>query len=433
MGGDTASSVVSSSEEESMLEQEYPQLSLRLPTPIGPKDGNGGTLGGEERVDFGVCEDVGRCVSSSCFDERRKRGAYRDVLENYNELQRRSEDLDAAKSKILSYYPGAWMEVAGGMKLSDYDVPKTTSLLVIGPKGSGKSSLVNRISRVFEDDKFAPDRAQVSYNASVGDGTYFLQEYMIPRDSTSFCLYDTRSLSDESSTNREMLTHWMTTGVRHGELVIRETDSSSLKTRLKCKARQSGYGSHEIRMVNFVIFVVNGVSILKSMYTDDEAEKQYSQMVATTFSCPFLSFKDDKPVIVVTHGDLLSLSDRARVRVHLGELLGISPTKQIFDIPESCDKATELAIVDMFRYSLEHADRNLPVKEWVPRKVCSFWQDLPSVVFRKSLPVCLCLLIVLWIAIIATHMHHRAPIHRVRPPPSSIHIDWHSIRHLWLG
>lgn len=74
----------------------------------------------------------------------------------------------------------------------------------------------------------------------------------------------------------------------------RDSDSSSLKTRLKCKARQSGYGSHEIRMVNFVIFVVNGVSILKSMYADDEAEKQYSEMVATTFSCPFLSFKGTK-------------------------------------------------------------------------------------------------------------------------------------------
>lgn len=47
----------------------------------------------------------------------------------------------------------------------------------------------------------------------------------------------------------------------------------------------------------------------------------------------FSHVTDDKPVIVVTHGDLLSLSDRARVRVHLGELLGISPTKQIFDIP----------------------------------------------------------------------------------------------------
>lgn len=42
---------------------------------------------------------------------------------------------------------------------------------------------------------------------------------------------------------------------------------------------------------------------------------------------------DDKPALVVTHGDLLSLSDRARVRVHLGELLGIPPQKQIIDIP----------------------------------------------------------------------------------------------------
>lgn len=42
---------------------------------------------------------------------------------------------------------------------------------------------------------------------------------------------------------------------------------------------------------------------------------------------------DDMPVVAVTHGDLLSLSDRARVRQHLGEHLGISPEKQIFDIP----------------------------------------------------------------------------------------------------
>lgn len=48
------------------------------------------------------------------------------------------------------------------MKLSDYDIPQTTSLILIGPKGSGKSSLINRISKVFEEDHFTPERAQVS-------------------------------------------------------------------------------------------------------------------------------------------------------------------------------------------------------------------------------------------------------------------------------
>lgn len=55
----------------------------------------------------------------------------------------------------------------------------------------------------------------------VEDGTYFLQEYMIPRGSTSFCLYDTRSLSNNASENMDILRHWMTEGVRHGELVSR--------------------------------------------------------------------------------------------------------------------------------------------------------------------------------------------------------------------
>lgn len=60
------------------------------------------------------------------------------------------------------YTPGAWIEEVGGMTLSDYVVPKTTTLLVIGPKGSGKSSLINRISKVFENHAFTSARAQES-------------------------------------------------------------------------------------------------------------------------------------------------------------------------------------------------------------------------------------------------------------------------------
>jgi len=41
---------------------------------------------------------------------------------------------------------------------------------------------------------------------------------------------------------------------------------------------------------------------------------------------------DDKPVVVVTHGDRLSTLQRAHVQNELAEVLGI-PVLQIFDIP----------------------------------------------------------------------------------------------------
>jgi len=62
-----------------------------------------------------------------------------------------------------SYTPGSWSDV----KLSDYNIPKTTSIMLVGPKGAGKSSLVNKITRVIEDDAFLLDRAQESCKLSI--------------------------------------------------------------------------------------------------------------------------------------------------------------------------------------------------------------------------------------------------------------------------
>nr|GEU76654.1 GTP binding domain, P-loop containing nucleoside triphosphate hydrolase [Tanacetum cinerariifolium] len=294
-------------------------------------------------------------------NERRKKASYEQVVKSYDELKDRIVNLELAKTKILSYTPGSWVENVGGMTVNDYNVPKTTTLLLIGPKGSGKSSLVNRISRVFEDDKFAPERAQVTYNSSAGDGTCFLREYMIPRNSTSFCLYDTRSFSNDLYENMQMIRRWMTKGVRHGKLVKSASDDPNFQTRMKHKCGRDKLLSYESRTVNFVIFVVNGLSVLKCMNSDG-SDTLYTQMVANTFSSQFLSFKDHKPAIAITHGDLLSISERACVRVYLGELLGVHPSKQTFDIPDDCEPTTELTIVDMVRYALEHADRNLPRK-----------------------------------------------------------------------
>ncbi|KAF9606051.1 hypothetical protein IFM89_022210 [Coptis chinensis] len=368
----------------------------------------------------------------------RRRKDYEEIMQGYDSFKARVQNLDEAKRKLLSYKPGDWTEEVGGMKINNYDVPKTTSLILLGPRGSGKSSLVNRISRVFEDDSVTSERAQVSYNSSVGHGTLFLNEYMIPSGSTSFCLYDTRSLSENSCDNSEMIKSWMTKGVRHGELVLRDSDSSCVRKLMKCKAQKTCC-SKDKRMVNFVILVVNAHSVLKSMSGEDDM--QYTRLLEETFSCLYLSCKDDKPVVVCTHGDILSHTDRACVRIHLGELLGIPPAKQIFDIPDKCDPETNLAVVDMLTYSLMHADKNLPGKTRSPHKVLGM--------LMMIMLVCVCLF-AFWSTFHSFKLGHwHATWHLWRnstacsespetyhaiPKTESgeaIHIAWHEIRHIW--
>ncbi|KAH6759733.1 hypothetical protein C2S52_009862 [Perilla frutescens var. hirtella] len=345
--------------------------------------------------------------------ERQRLKVYSQILRSYEDFQPRVDRLEEAKNKILSYTPGSWADKAACTELSEYDRPNATSLLLIGPKGSGKSSLVNKISRVLEDRVFLPGRAQVSSSSSAGDGTFFLHEYMIPRGSGSFCVYDTRSLSLDSSENLKMIKRWMTKGVRHGELIRRKSDSVTLKAQLKCKARRSLF-SGQVRPVDFVIFVVNGLSVLESMYSADEKKKGHSEMIAANFNNPLLSFKDDKPAIAVTHGDLLPLPDRVRVRAYLGELLGVPPTGQIFDIPENNDPATTSTIFDMLIYCLERADRNLPVKDLFADKV----RAVAGLLF--------------WIAAAMIVVFGIPGLHRSKPQAPPFKVEWHKIRHLWL-
>ncbi|KAG4120496.1 hypothetical protein ERO13_D11G146600v2 [Gossypium hirsutum] len=339
MGGETIIPPTSTSEEEYSVDQDFPLPSLSSLNPtllrdylrMKAEDGKNES----DRLFLEEFDKMGPQSSSPDFEayHKRRQKVYKEVLQSYDQLRVRSKSLNEAKYKVLSYFPGTWFDNVGGKKLSDYDVPKTTSLLLIGPKGCGKSSLVNKISRVFEDDNFAPERAQISYNPSVGDGTYYLQGYMIPRGSASFCLYDSRGLADGTSENINMVQYWMNNGVRHGEPVIRKSDDSSLRRRMKFKPRELGWKFCRPQMVNFVIFVVDAVSVLKSIEGDGVEDLLCLQMISEVFKHPCLSFKDDKPVVAITHGDLLSIADRVRARVYLGELLGIPPAKQIFDIP----------------------------------------------------------------------------------------------------
>ncbi|XP_073301928.1 uncharacterized protein [Primulina huaijiensis] len=421
MGGENFLPPFSSTEDESSVGQDFSRV--KSDCSSGEEGLNADRLNGESGLHFEEFSEVGY----RNFSERQRCKAYADVLRSYEDLRSRLERFEEAKLKILSYTPGSWVENAGGMCLKDYSIPKITSLLLIGPKGSGKSSLVNKISGVLENSVFASERAQASCtnNSSRADGTYFLHEYIIPAGFGSFCLYDSRSLSDDSSENANVLEGWMTKGVHHGELVTRKSDSLYVKAQLKFKARQSCRG--QVRAINFVIFVVDGISILEAMGSSDGTNNGYTHMTDTTFNNPFLSFKDDKPVVVITHGDLLSLSDRAKIRVHLGELLGVSPTKQIFDIPDDKDPATALTIIDMLHYCLDRADRNLPSNDLYMSKM----YNTSLSVARRVLLVVLVMAILL--QVLVSIIGGATKTKTTTPTSSKLDVDWHKIRYLWLG
>ncbi|WRX08449.1 hypothetical protein QQP08_000936 [Theobroma cacao] len=131
-------------EDEPSVDQDFPLPSLFSQNPTLVRDDLGMKVDhGKKEVDRLLCEEFGQLApqfSSYSLefeaDDKRRHNV-------------RSMSLNEVKSKfdMNSYVPGAWIENVGGMKSSDYDVPKTTALLLIGPKGCGKSSLVNKISR----------------------------------------------------------------------------------------------------------------------------------------------------------------------------------------------------------------------------------------------------------------------------------------------
>ncbi|XP_037495849.1 uncharacterized protein LOC105644615 [Jatropha curcas] len=91
-----------------------------------------------------------------------------------------------------------------------------------------------------------------------------------------------------------------------------------------------------------------------------------------------------------------------------------------FALVESFYPVTELTIVDMLRYSLEHAEKNLPRKDWLAEKVRGV---------KVSLLTCIYLFIILGIVIISIKMQYKRIRHE---PRSKVQINWHAIRHLWL-
>lgn len=74
--------------------------------------------------------------------------------------------LTCGRYYIFRYVPGQFLVEAGGMKAGDFEIPETTTLLLVGAMGAGKSTLINNLIRVLNNKTRDFDRAQVCGQSS---------------------------------------------------------------------------------------------------------------------------------------------------------------------------------------------------------------------------------------------------------------------------
>lgn len=334
------------------------------------------TLDGS-KSDGSTGQRVSKEIQSLCLTENERRMEKRIQLQN-EVLCKSSKRLKDMRDKIKSYRPGDGLYEVGGISRAGFTIPEVTTLLIVGPSGAGKSSLINNMIRVLDNVTSGLDRAQIY--GEMGNGSLFLQEYFLYKDAKHFCVFDSRGFSDNNvGEDLDVIKKWMTEGICHGEAVCRPSDSKMIREALEGRGREGHSNWTVKRRVDFVMFVVNAVSV-DSMR--ESHELLALENLATLFKSPFLSFKDDRPVVVMTHGDQLSPKDRVRTRIFIEELFGVSALDQIFDIscfserslnPGDVDLVNDLILLNMLDFSLERADRNLPYKLTAALRLNRVW------------------------------------------------------------
>ncbi|XP_042495541.1 uncharacterized protein LOC122074669 isoform X2 [Macadamia integrifolia] len=290
-----------------------------------------------------------------------------------------TEGLDELRQKLLTYRSGDFWLPIGGINKEEMDIPPVNTILLVGFSGSGKSSLINLMYSVLGRSGLIPF-AQTSGN-SWNYKTTFMEEHNVLRSMRSgFCVYDSQGLDyNRMGESLESLSWWLDDGVYHHQPCWRTADEE-LRTQGKGELTplmalsSSSSSRFRRRRVNCVIVVVSIAEIYQALKKGDlkplEATKEL-------FSCPAIRKYHEKPILIMTHGDMLSSEERMQGRIKICEHLDVSETNGVYDIvcltehgilADGSDPVTAYALVEAMYRALIVADRvHIPkrkVKDW---------------------------------------------------------------------
>ncbi|XWS36133.1 hypothetical protein CRYUN_Cryun20dG0058400 [Craigia yunnanensis] len=299
------------------------------------------------------------------------------------------DGLNEIRHKLLGYRSGDFWVPTGGIKKEDMDIPPVNTILLVGFSSSGKSSLINLMYSILGRSGLIPF-AQTSSGSCSNYTTMYMEEHNVLRSMRSgFCVYDSRGF--DYGTTREALdelSSWMSEGIHHNQLCLRNGDCTMMTDDGENVVMRSS-SKFVQRRVNCVMVVANIAEIYKALKAGDLKPIEATRQL---FCSPALRKSNENPLLILTHGDLLSTEERIDGRLKICECLDISETNGVYEIlclteygflVEESDPVSAYALTEAVYRALLISDRG-----HFPKKKFQDWALLILLWLMRFIGVC---------------------------------------------
>ncbi|PPR99295.1 hypothetical protein GOBAR_AA21367 [Gossypium barbadense] len=236
---------------------------------------------------------------------------------------------------------------------------------------------LERLALVAPDGLNELQHKLLEYRSSSNYTTMYMEEHNVLRSTRSgFCIYDSRGFDYHSTREAlEEMSSWMSEGIHHNQPCFRYNDRATTAddAAMENITLRSSLNFLQ-REVNCVMVVANIAQIYKALKAGDLKPLEATRQL---FSFPALRKSNENPLLILTHGDLLSTEERIDGRMKICEHLEISETNGVYDIlclneygfpVEESDPVSAYALTEAVYRALLISDRShfpkMKFKDW---------------------------------------------------------------------